>query len=98
VAGRRSRLIVAVLCAVSVAAACNTEPNGHRVTVTPGVTVLRNGEAVPGDAIVCRALNGTAGAVVPDRGHGVANSAGLTVETDANGIVTASCAPSIPSS
>ena len=80
------------------AAGCGTEPTGHRVTVTPGVTVFRDGEASPGDTIVCRALNGTVGAVVPERGGGVGASAGLTVETDANGIVTASCAPSISSS
>jgi len=83
---------------VSIAAACNTEPKGHEVTVTPGVTVFRNGEVLPGDTIVCRASNGAVGAGVPERGGAVTNSNGVTVETDPNGIVTASCAPSISSS
>lgn len=81
-----------------VATACNTEPNGHRVTVTPGVTVFRNGEVLPGDTVVCRTSNGILSQGVPERGAGVSNSAGISVETDPDGIVTASCAPSISSS
>ena len=89
--------VIGLVAVATLAAACNTEPDGHRVTVTPGVTVFRSGEVLPGDTIVCRASNGTAGAVVPERGGGVGNSAGLTVQIEANGIVTASCAPSLSS-
>lgn len=75
-------------------------PGGGRIwwailAVTPGGTVFQNGEVLPGDTIVCRASNGTVGAVVPERRGGVGNSADLRVDVDADGIATASCALSL---
>ena len=80
------------------AVACHAARSPQRITVSPGVTVFRDAEVLPGDMIICRASNGTAGAGVPERGGGVSNSAGITVDVDPQGVVSVSCAPSISSS
>ena len=93
----RTAAVTLILLALAVVA-CNKERAAQRVTVTPGVTVFSHGGVLPGDMITCRASNGSVGAGAPERGGEVSNSASVTVSTDANGVVTASCAPSISSS
>jgi hypothetical protein len=88
--------MVIVASVLVIVGGCSGDPAPREVIVSPGTTVFEEDDDVrPGDTIICRASDGEAGALVPEPGTGVGNSAGLDIAVEADGRIVVRCARTI---